>query len=173
MKIKSCILFAFVTFYGTIVCNAQLIDVADSISRQKADEVLIKYFNPYLKTNKILLFSISDMTYYVVLEKKSSYEEYILKLDSAKSSAGPVLVSSVKKPKAILRKAFCTDIYHKGYVTRVENPELQQGNLSYFVLRDVNGDRFGEYRESVIIKPVPINKKVYSYLLSRITSESR
>lgn len=94
-------LFVLVTFYSTVICSAQLINIANSISRQKADEVLIKYFNPYLKTNKVLLFSISDMTYYVVLEKKYLYEEYLLKVEPTRPT-NPILVSSIKKPNKIL-----------------------------------------------------------------------
>ena len=152
---------------SSINCRSQILSNADSISRSMADDVLKTYYNQYLKKNRLLLFSVSDEIYYVILEKGHVYEEYFLKLDSKKTSK-PKLVCSTKKPNNLLSKAFLPDTYHKGYVTHVENAELQQGNLSYFVLRDINGDRWGEYRESLIIKPPPIDPEIYSYLLKKV-----
>ena len=80
----------------------------------------------------------------------------------------------MKEPitKKLLAKSFNVNSYKSDFVTRVNNPTVDQGNPSYFVLKDVDGKRYGEYSLSVIIKPLPIDKHLYIYLLTTLLKES-
>ena len=160
---------------SSITCIAQdeaIKKKADSLSyasRAKADLVL-RYFDT-IKGEK-LLYSISDKQYYVILNEGCCYKEYYINIDSTGNIIDQRTVKSSKKSKKLLSKAFNLDIYHKEFITKANNPTVVQGNPSYFVVKDMTGKRYGEYSLSTITVPVPIDKKLYNYLLTRLLRES-
>lgn len=162
-------------FLSSITCIAQEETIkkkADSlsyVSRAKAD-LILSHFDS-IRTEKIL-YSISDEQYYVILKDGCCYREYYIHTDSAGNIKDQRTAKTSKKNKKLLAKAFNLDNYHKEFVTRANNPTVVQGNPSYFVVKDIDGKRYGEYSLSTITVPVPIDKQVYNYLLTRLLRES-
>lgn len=162
-------------FLSSITCIAQedaIKKKADSlsyVSRAKADLVLSHFDN--VRTKKIL-YSISDEQYYVILKDGCCYKEYYIHTDSAGNIKDQRIVKTSKKSKKLLEKAFNLGNYHTEFITKTDNPTVVQGNPSYFVVKDINGKRYGEYSLSTITVPVPIDKQLYNYLLTRLLKES-
>jgi hypothetical protein len=171
------IILLSICFTTSIICLAQSEAVnakADSISyisRQRADAALRPFEN--LKAKKIL-YSISDEQYYVIVKQGLSYKEYYIVVDSSGKVRKRRLVSSSNKNqmKSLMIKAFNINNYQKYFITKLEHPSIDQGNSSYFVLKDENGKRYGEYSLDVIINPVPIDKQLYVYLVTSLLRES-
>ena len=46
------------------------------------------------------------------------------------------------------------------------------GRYSYFVLKDIDGKRYGEYRLSAVTSPLPINASLWAYLIRRLSDEA-
>ncbi len=161
-------------FLSFITCTAQeeaIKKKADSlsyVSRAKADLVLSHFDS--MRTEKIL-YSISDEHYYIILKDGCCYKEYYIHNDSEGNIINRRSVKTSKKNK-LLAKAFDLDNYHTGFVTKADNPTVVQGNPSYFVVKDIGGKRYGEYSLSTITVPVPIDKQLYNYLLTRLLRES-
>ena len=169
------IIITLLFFLSSITCIAQDEAVkkkADSLtyaSRAKADLVLSHFDS--IKTEKIL-YSISDEHYYVILKDGCCYNEYYIQADSAGKIKDERVVKTSKRNKKLLTKAFVLNGYHENFITRVDNPTADQGNPSYFVVKDVDGKRYGEYALAVITFPIPIDKQLYDYLLIRLLNES-
>lgn len=169
------IIFVVVSLFGFAVCRTQYPTVknkADSlsyVSRAKADLVLSHFDN--VRTAKIL-YSISDEQYYVVLKDECCYKEYYIHADSAGNVIEQRLVKSTKQNTRLLQKAFNVRNYLTKFVTKADKPSVVEGNPSYFVLKDIAGKRYGEYSLSVITSPIPIDRQLYSYLLTRLLKES-
>ncbi len=145
------------------------IDSLSLQSRRKADMVL-KNFDG-LKAEKVL-YSISNEQYYIVLKIGSSYKEYYFEIDSSGNVLTKRTLNHTKDSRTFFSKAFNLKSYSKKFITRVNNPSSVQGNPSYFVVRDIDGTRHGEYFLSTITMPIPIDKQVYKYLLTRLLQET-
>ena len=162
-------------FLCSIICIAQndvLKAKADSlsqVSRVKAD-LILSHFDR-IRSKKIL-YSILDEQYYVILKDGDWYKEYYIHTDSTGNISEQRLAKTSKENTKLFAKAFNINAYRKDFVTKVNNPTVDQGNSSYFVLRDIDGRRYGEYSLSVITKPIPIDKQLYVYLLARLLKES-
>lgn len=169
------IIITSIFFLSSIVCIAQgeiLKNKADSlshVSRVKAD-LILNHFDS-LRAEKIL-YSISDEQYYIVMKDGCCYKEYYIHADSAGNIREQRLVKTSKQSKKLLAKAFNISNYQKDFITKADNPIAVEGNPSYFVLKDVDGKRYGEYSLSVITVPIPIDKQLYNYLLTRLLKES-
>ncbi len=169
------IIIILMFFLSGSICTAQenalekKIDSLSKVSRAKADFVLSKFDS--IKADKIL-YSISDEKYYVVFKKGCCYSEYYISVDSVGKVKEKRLVKLNKGNKKLFKKAFELHRYRNEFITRVDNPKEVQGNLSYFVVKDISGKRYGEYWLSVITIPIPIDKQLYSYLLTQLLKES-
>jgi hypothetical protein len=173
-RVMKNIIITLLFFLSSIVSIAQneaLKKKADSlsyVSRAKADLVLSHFDS--IKTAKIL-YSISDKQYYVILRDGCCYKEYYIHTDSAGNVKEQRLTKTSKQNKKLLAKAFDVNSYQKDFITRADNTTAVQGNPSYFVLKNVDGKRYGEYSLSVITVPIPIDKQLYNYLLTRLLKE--
>ena len=162
-------------FLSSITCVAQeetikkKSDSLSYVSRAKADLILSQFDS--IKTEKIL-YSISDEQYYLILKDGCCYREYYIHTDSAGNIKDQRISKTSKKNKKLLTRAFDLNNYHKEFVTRANNPTVVQGNPSYFVVKDIDGKRYGEYSLSTITVPVPIDKQLYNYLLTKLLKES-
>lgn len=169
------IIITLILFLSSIVCIAQdeiikkKVDSLSNASRIKADLVLSHFDN--IKAIKIL-YSISDERYYVIFKDGCCYKEYYIHTDSGGIVKDKRLVKNSKRDRKFLSRKFELSNYHKEFVTNVDNPTVVQGKHSYFVLKDVNGKSYGEYWLSVITVPIPIDKKLYNYLLTKLLNES-
>lgn len=162
-------------FLSSITCVAQeeaikkKSDSLSYVSRAKAD-LILSHFDS-IKTEKIL-YSVSDEQYYLILKDGCCYREYYIHTDSAGNIKDQRIAKTSKKNKKLLTRAFNLNNYHNEFVTRAKNPTVVQGNPSYFVVKDIDGKRYGEYSLSTITVPVPIDKQLYNYLLTRLLKES-
>ncbi|MBS1920767.1 MAG: hypothetical protein JST17_10985 [Bacteroidetes bacterium] len=144
-------------------------DSLSYVSRGKADLVLSHFDS--IRTEK-MLYSISDEQYYVILKEGCCYKEYYVHTDGSGNIIEQRTVKASKKNKKLLARAFNLVNYHTEFIRKVDNATVDQGNSSYFVLKDVDGKRYGEYSLSVITKPIPIDQQLYTYLLTRLLKES-
>ena len=60
--------------------------------------------------------------------------------------------------------------YYKNVSQRLETRTVS-GRPSYFVMKDANGKRFGEYCLSALTIPLPINQALWIYLINRLSEE--
>jgi hypothetical protein len=144
-------------------------DTSAIISRKKADAVL-SYFDTIQGTK--LLYSMRDKDYYVIIQENYCCKEYYVSIDSSGTLNEIRTLQSSKKEKGILLKAFDLNNYHAGLVTRVPDATYVRGEPSYFVIKDENGKRYGEYSLSSLTLPLPINGKLYGYLFRRTIEQA-
>lgn len=152
------------------------------ISRAKADRIL-SYFDT-LKVPK-LLYSLEDRYYYLIIKDTPCYKEYYIEVDSL----GNFVHSRFLNQKKIVGKKqrkqaeqfqqllsdgspFNLSQYHTSYITRMPDATYISGKPTYFVVKDIEGKRYGEYRLSAITTPSPIDIKLWSYLLRRLSEET-
>lgn len=179
--------FIFLHVYFSLVCKAQsdwekVSDSSAMISRAKADKIL-SYFDTLRKPK--LLFSLEDKYYYLIAKDTPCYKEYYIETDSL----GEVVQSRFLDEKKIMGKKqqkqakqyqkllcegtpFNLSQYHTGYITRMPEAKYISGKSTYFVVKDIAGKRYGEYRLSAITMPSLINKNLWSYLLRRLSEET-
>jgi uncharacterized protein YpmB len=162
-------------------CCAQQINFADSLSRAKADIVLSQFDS--LQVPK-LLFSLEDRYYYVLCFESSILKEYFITADSIGKVKSVELIEEnahTKKQKKQLAKdkkllnelnPFDLSKYQNRYITEVPNATyFTFGKLSYFVIKDTNQTRFGEFHISMPIKPPPIDLNLWAYLIRKLSEQ--
>lgn len=163
-------------------CYSQGLQYADSVSRAKAD-IILSHFDS-IQVPK-LLYSIEDKYYYVLLNRHSYLQEYSVATDSLGNITNVRLIGenintkeekkSVERDKKLLKKLDLFDLskYNTSYITEVSNDSyLTFGRLSYFVIKDNSGNRYGEFRLFMPVKqPAPIDLRLWGYI-SRKLSEN-
>jgi len=156
---------------------SQSLSEADLVSRNKAEMVLgDSLIMNTVKGHDHIVFSVADKYFIVLLKKQGSFMEYHIQLDNERIK---VLTDTVVQlsgelgnrifDKTMYKKEFITfdsDFYKSGY-------EISSGNITYFVFKDKEGERFGESRLSMLIKPNPIDSAIYSYFVKRIMHYSK
>lgn len=155
-------------------CNGQKKDDFLNKSRENAKKVDdFLHQNHDYKTNMKILFSIADSLYIVVENKEKEYIESIIELKSSIDEISLVTKKIIKKPKDILDKGFIPDNYSKDFISfnsdfYKNGYDVASGNKTYFVLIDEANNRLGEAILSVMVKPNPIDPKLYGYLVSKL-----
>lgn len=177
----------FLLVYFSLTCKAQsdwekVSDSSAMISRAKADKIL-SYFDT-LRVPK-LLYSLEDRYYYLIVKDTPCYKEYYIETDSL----GEVVQSRFLNEKKIrgkkqrkqaeqYQKLLCESTpfnfsqYHTDYITRMPEAKYISGKPTYFVVKNIEGKRYGEYRLSAITTPLLIDKSLWSYLLRRLSEET-
>lgn len=179
-KVYICIIL----FYSFIEHNAQTIwekkiDSLALISRDKSDKVL-KQFDEF-NTSKIL-YSLEDKYYYLIIQDIPYNKEYYIELDDMGNikKVYPMILINIKNRKQqkqyskLLSEAgniFDSNKYHKGFITKISDAKLILGIPSYFVFKDRDDERYGEYRLPSITLPLPINSNLWAYLIRRLSDE--
>lgn len=140
------------------------------VSRAKADEVLI-YFDT-LKSPK-LLYSVLDKDYYVLIKDEKEYKEYYLTTDSFGKITEVRLLEKTKRENKELSQLnpFELQKYHSEFITKMPDADYIRGNSSYFVIKDESGKRYGEFCLSSFTLPMPIEGKLYGYLVRRLSEQ--
>ena len=169
-----------------LVCKAQedRENIADSmtiVSRTKADKVLLQ-FNTIAAPK--LLYSLDNKVFYVIIKSNPSYQEYYVTLDSLgridKMRLIKVEIKTKKQRKQqeqyrqLLSEAepiFDLNKYHTNFITKMPNAKYTSGRYSYFVVKDIDGKRYGEYRLSAVTSPSPINTNLWLYIIRRLSDE--
>lgn len=70
--------------------------------------------------------------------------------------------------RQIICDAFDTSQYSAEFITTLPNATYVAGTPSYFVLKDEDNKRYGEYSLSSIVAPSPINPVLWAVLFKRI-----
>lgn len=148
------------------VCVAQ--NEQDIQSRERADNLLSRFDS--IQSSKIL-FSISNRHYYLAYKHKCGYKEYYLKVNENGQIKEQRQLKTTRSDRKLLDEAFDLTKYHRNFITRIDDPKANQGNSSYFVIKDKTGIRYGEYSLSVITAPIPINGEVYKHVVSKLITE--
>lgn len=155
-----------------ISCQAQQKEgETDSLalfSREKAYKVLSQFDS--LDGSKIL-YSLKDEHYYVIIQKEDKYQEYYVYLDSTGSVDKIHSLESRKENRKMFSQAFMPGKYHSGFKTNVPEATYVRGVPSYFVLKGMDGKRYGEYSLSSLTFPPPIEGDIYAYLTKRLSEE--
>ncbi|MDH0675794.1 MULTISPECIES: hypothetical protein [Empedobacter] len=174
----------FLLFLSSI-CIAQINDEFSSISKSRNNaEKVFKLFNN--ENHKIILYSLEDKYFYLIIEteKKDFYKEYYIALDDLDSVNEVRFINNIKqtrkqrkdkkKSNKLLSEAepiFDLKKYHTNLITKVPNAEFVRGVPSYFVLKDINNEKYGEYQLASLTLPLPINGKLAGYLIKRLSEE--
>lgn len=156
-------------FASLICCKAQTeIDPVSLASREKAD-IILKSFDAE-NASEILVYSLEDKDFYVVLKNGDNYTEYYasLKNDAVENKR---MLKTRKKDKQLLSDAFKLDKYHRDFITKMPDAKYVRGKKSYFVVKDNDGKRYGEYSLASLTLPLPIDGSLAGYLLRRLGEE--
>lgn len=153
-------------------CYSQNLQCADSVSRAKAD-IVLSYFDS-IQGSK-LLYSIEDKYFYVLLNEYSFLKECVVTMDSLGN------INNMKKPikltrqdEKFLKKSAPFDLskYNIGYITESSNAvDFTFGRLAYFVVKDDKGNRFGEFRSFMPTETVPIDLKLWAYIIRKLSEQ--
>ena len=161
--------------------------ISDSLSlesRAKADIVLSMFDTLY---GKKILYSLQDRYYYVVFQLQNSYKECVIEIDSicnvvnieeldsnkkikdlktkrGYSKNGRKLLKRLEEDRQTIRDAFEISQYSTEFITSMPNATFIAGVPSYFVMKDENDKRYGEYSLSSMTFPCPINPILWIYL---------
>jgi hypothetical protein len=177
---KFIILICLTTFFQ--FCFSQQINFVDSVSRAKAD-IVLSHFDS-LQTPK-LIYSIDDKYFYLIIKDTPVYKEYYITTDSIgnineiyfvkKNVKGRKQRKQEKQYQNLLLEAdpFNLSTYHTNYVTAISQGTTIDtfGRLSYFVLKDVDGKRYGEFHLFLPVYPLPIHSSLWTYLIRRISDK--
>lgn len=182
-----------ISFCFSFFCHAQsgFLDKTDSLaleSRFKADVVLSTFDT---LSGKKLLYSELDRDYYIIIQQDNCFKEYVVTIDdccylSFVEVENDKELDLLKKEKhlprnkrrrlkellrsrQILKDGFNTDQYSKGFIISIPNASIVEGVPSYFVIKDENNQRFGEYSLSSITSPSPINPQLWAYLVRQLS----
>lgn len=149
----------------SLVCEAQsnwekLSDTLAMNSRAKADKVL-SHFDT-IQVPKIL-YSIEDKYYYLIIEEAPCYKEYYVAIDSLGGIDKLRLVKAETESRKqweqyseLLSQAepiFDLSRYNTDFITKMPDAKMVSGKPSYFVIKDIDGQRYGEFSLSSITLP--------------------
>lgn len=161
--------------------------ISDSLSlksRAKADIVLSMFDTLY---GKKILYSLQDRYYYIVFQLQNSYKEYVIEIDSICNvvnieeldsdkkieelktekryfGSNKKLLKRLEEDRQTIRDAFDISQYSTEFITSMPNATFIAGVPSYFVMKDENDKRYGEYSLSSMTFPCPINPILWIYL---------
>ncbi len=175
---KSCMALLFLLLSSFCYAQNQSDEVGKLAlnSRAKADRVL-EHFDT-LHASK-LLYSIDDKYYYIIIESRPCHKEYFIVLDSTSNLEKLLFLNDISKNKKDEKKQkeytklikgldlFDFSKYHENFITRMPDAKFLSGKLSYFVVKDINDKRYGEFSLSTITIPTPINENLLMYLIRR------
>ncbi len=143
-------------------------------SREKADRLLELFRENVPK----VLYFLEDCYYYLIIKASPRNKEYYIALDSLGEIR--VLYVLAERTKTAKQKRYekllleAGPIFEPTYYKKVSQSletRTALGRSSYFVMKDANGKRFGEYCLSALTIPLPINQALWIYLINRLSEE--
>jgi len=153
----------------SILSYSQNLQYADSMSRAKADIVLSHFDN---NQGFKLLYSVEDKYFYVLINECTFFEEYVIEMDSLGNIINMIEPNKLtRQDKKILKKTTPFDLtkYDTGYITESSNfIDFTFGRLAYFVVKDNNGNRYGEFRSFMPAKISPIDLNLWVYIIRKL-----
>lgn len=169
--------------------------ISDSLaleSRTKADMVLSKFDT---LSGNIILYTLRDKHYYIVFQLKDGYKEYVLEVDDTCnivnikklnldkrieetkskrrcSENDKRLLKRLEKYRQIRNDAFDTSQYCIGFVTVIPPNATHVGGVrSYFVMKDRDGKRYGEFCLPSWTFPCQINPSLWVFLHKNVIGD--
>lgn len=177
----------FFLFYPLYYCysqnNIKKTDSIAMISREKAD-IVLSHFDTISSTK--ILYSLLNKYYYIIIQDSTKYKEYYISIDTLNNITNFRKIDNVfdnskvkynKKNRflndheSVIIKAFDLSNYHTDLITYVPNATYVSGVPSYFVVKDKNKNRYGEYSLSSITAPSPIDPNLWVYLSKKISEQ--
>ena len=143
-------------------------------SRNKADRLLELFRENVPK----VLYSLEDCYFYLIIKASPRNKEYYIALDSLGEIR--VLYVLAERTKTAKQKKYEKQLLQAGpifeptyykNVSQCLEKRTASGRPSYFVMKDANGKRFGEYCLSALTIPLPINQALWVYLINRLSEE--
>lgn len=174
---KKIIFIFLILLFSLSNCKAQSGINRDSlamVSRKKAD-IILSHFDTIQSTK--ILYSLLDKDYYVIIQNNNNYEEYYISTDSLNNIHVFNKIDNKENRKRLkeenntINKAFDLENYHKDLITYIPNATYVGGKPSYFVVKDKNGKRYGEYSLSSMTAPSPIDPNLWVYLLRELLAQ--
>ncbi len=168
MNIKKLLVSLFLLFNLFSILGQEL-EEEDLNSRNNAESIISNYLSDKATNKKHIIFSVSEKYFLVLVENIDSYEEIYLS-----NEEGIVIKrTKFKKPKDLFEKIFNVDNYKKGFINFnsdffSDGIEISIGSVTYFVMKDELGKRYGESRLCMLIKPNPIDLDIHYYFTKRI-----
>lgn len=166
------VFYIFILLSCSIVCKSQTIskelDSIAIISRERADVVLNSFDAP---SSYKLLYSINDRDFLVIIKKEDLFKEYYVCLNEDGETMFVRPLKSKSKNFKLLARAFDLNSYHSDFITSLPDAKYIHGYPSYFVIKDYDGTRYGEYSLSSLTLPTPIDEDVYLYLTKRLSEQ--
>ncbi len=181
--IKIILFLIFINQFLFVFAQEKSLSNIDSValaSRNSAEIVLDSFKK--IETPK-LLFSIQDKYYYILIKNNNCYHEYFACLtncnvvdtlrvfDLEKNNNHLIQKKLYKKILNSAEPIFDYERYHSGYITSVTNATCLSGQYCYFVIKDLNGNRYGEFRLPILTFPSPINWNLLLYLIRRLSEQ--
>lgn len=165
-------LVAFGCSYLACFCQdmteSKTCDYISITSRKKADSVL----EGFDKVSGIkMLYSVRNAEFYISTKNGNDYEEYYI-FEDKPSHFKTIKLKVEKGDRKLLSKAFRLDRYHTEFITSMPHAKFIQGYPSYFVIKDENGKRYGEFSLSYLTIPAPIDKATYAYVTRKLADLS-
>lgn len=154
-----------------LVCAGQgseignTIDSVGLVNRAKADTVLSRFENI---CGTKMLYSVENNKFYICVKNGSTYQEFYV-VDNDSIGFKIVNLKTQNKSRKTLLKAFRLEKYHRDFITSMPDAKFIQGYPSYFVIKDDEGRRYGEFSLSYLTIPAPIDKAVYGYLIRKMS----
>ncbi|REC41831.1 hypothetical protein [Chryseobacterium pennipullorum] len=178
-------LFYIIIIFFPIVLNAQNnseikpSDSAGLVSRAFADNVLSKFDK--IKAPKIL-YSLDNRYFYVIISNNPYREFYVVLDGNSVSKIEPIITELKTRKQRKQNKQYCKLLskaeplfdfgkYNKEFITKMPQATSISGRDSYFVLKDIDGKRYGEYNLSSITTPLPINMYLWTYLTKKLSDQ--
>lgn len=111
-------------------------------------------------------------------------KEYVVEMDSLANIVDVKLITEsapvekqsklIKEDQKLLNKLVPFDLtkYGTSYIT--ENPDVMYftfGRMSYFVVKDRAGNRYGEFRFAMPAKPAPIDLNLWAYMIRKMSEQ--
>ncbi len=155
--------------FSLFSCKAQTkIDPISLASREKSD-IILKSFDAE-NASEILVYSLEDKDFYVVLKNDNGYTEYYASLN-IDAVVNKRMLKTKKKDEQLLSDAFKLDKYHSEFIIKMPDAKYVRGKKSYFVVKDSSGKRYGEYSLAALTLPLPIDGSLAGYLMRRLGEE--
>ncbi len=156
---------------STISCKSQKLNKYEQTSREKADLVVENIFNKEKKP--YVLLSISNKFYLVINKEDNFIQETIVEFK--KGEINKTVTNKIDKTNKLFSNLFNRDDYHKEFIGFQSDffkngYEKSNGNMFYFVMKDVDNNRYGETCLSLIIKPNPLRLDLFDYMVYRLVN---
>lgn len=157
---------------------SQSLSEADLISREKVEIILNdELISDNVKKKDHIVFSVADQNFIVLVKELDAYREYYIKMEEGENFE---ILSDiiVQLSNELTNSMFDKTKYNEGFITfnssfYKDGYEVSSGNITYFVFKDKKGNRYGESRLSMLVKPNPIDSSIYSYFIKRIIDYSK